>query len=179
MIREFLSQHKDDVLKKWRSAIFAAYSDNTAKMMKKENDRFANPIGYAISDGTIKIYDELIGEFDEEKLRMALDSIIRIRSVQDFSASTAVSFIPQLKKIIIELVLSEGRNLSNDEFLKFDSMLEKLTTMAFDIYVECREKLYEIKANSVRMRSYKLLEKAGQLERFQGQTGEENDESKL
>ena len=178
MIHEFLSQNKDDILKNWRNAIFAAYSDNTAKIMKKENDRFANPIGYAISDGTAKIYDELIGDFDEEKLRKALDSIIRIRSVQDFSASTAVSFITQLKKTIIDQLMSINNSLSTDELIELDSKIEKLTMMAFDIYVECREKLYEIKANSVRMRSYKLLEKAGQLERFQTQTGEENDDSK-
>ena len=47
--------------------------------------------------------------------------------------------------------------------MKFESRIDKLAFLAFDIYMKCREKVYEIRVNEIkseRENAIKLLERA-------------------
>jgi hypothetical protein len=75
-----------------------------------------------------------------------------------------VGFTFALKKIIREIAKDEG--LSGDksvaeELSAFDMRIDELSLTAFDIYMGCREKLYEIKANEMRDRTFSAFERAG------------------
>jgi hypothetical protein len=39
--------------------------------------------------------------------------------------------------------------------------IDELSLIAFNIYVECREKIFQLKANEVRDRTFKALRRAG------------------
>jgi len=59
-------------------------------------------VGYTISQEINVLYEELLqGRVDSDKTATSLDSIIRIRAIQDFSPHEAVSFVFLLKKAII------------------------------------------------------------------------------
>jgi len=131
--------------------------------LKKEKDRFVNPVGYTISQEIGALYDELLQGINSDKLAACLDNIIRIRAVQDFSPSQTVAFIFLLKKAIREELTSEIKeNRVFEELLEFEARIDKLVLLAFDIYMKCREKVFEIRVNEAkaeRERVLKLLER--------------------
>ncbi len=161
MLRELLIQNKDTILGKWFNLILKSYPPDVSKFLKKERDRFNNPVGHNIFQNINRIYDYLLDETDGERIAVCLDNIIRIRSVQDFSAREAVAFIFQLKKIIREELGSENRgDKILKEILEFEQEIDELALLAFQIYMRCREELFEIRAKELRNRSDKLLEMA-------------------
>jgi len=161
-LKRLLQERKPAIVKRWFDAVTEAYPDDTSRFLKKRKDQFTNPVGYTISDGLEHLFDALLQGMLEDKVSAFLDSIIRIRAVQDFTPSEAVAFIFRLKKVI--------RQELRDDILKqqgmpealstFDSTIDDLALYAFDIYMKCREKIYELKANEARNMTFRLLQKA-------------------
>ena len=106
---------------------------------------------------------------DEDNIYSSLDEIIRIRAVQDFTPSAAVSFIFGLKELIREELvddtvgatytspLQEVQN--HPELFELDSRIDKIALLAFNKYMECREKVHEIRANELKKRSRGIWER--------------------
>ena len=71
-------------------------------------------------------------------------------------------FIFQLKKIVRqELGASCCSNRESlEELAAFDSAVDDLALFAFDLYMKCREKIYELKANEARSMTFRLLQQA-------------------
>ena len=157
-----ISQKKAAILGKWFHLIMDTYPLDNSGFLKREKDRFANPVGYTISREIEVLYNELLQDMDSEKLSASLDSIIRIRSVQDYPPSEAVSFVFLLKKAIREEL---GDDISDSQaytdLLRFETRIDKLALLALDIFTRCREKIHEIRLKEVRTegeRAFRLLE---------------------
>ena len=108
------------------------------------------------------ILDQLIHTMDLTTLNSYLDPIIRIRAVQNFTPSQAIAFILSLKKVLREYLakdLQDHRMAA--EFIEFESKIDQLCLIAFDIYMQCREKVYQISANETRNRTFRAFERAG------------------
>ncbi|MFC1953203.1 RsbRD N-terminal domain-containing protein [Chloroflexota bacterium] len=158
-----LAKKKAAILDKWLKVILESYPDATSRFLKQEKDRFANPAGYTISQDIETIYEELFQETNSEKLAACLDNIIRIRSVQDFPPSEAIAFTFFLKKAIREELVGEiaDRQIF-EELLKFESRIDDMILLSLDIYMKCREKIYQIRvneANNEKEMALKLLER--------------------
>ena len=161
-LENLLEQKKAAILKKWFDLIAQTYPADTSKFLKNQKDPFSNPVGGTFSWGLEALLDELLKGMDEETLISFLDPMIRIRAVQDFSPSQAVAFIFFLKTIVrkaLQKEIKEGLYL--DELLQFESKIDTLGMIAFNIYMECREKLYSLRANEVRNRTFAAFERAG------------------
>ena len=162
-LNRFLKDKKKGILKKWREDILEAYPAESKKFLKRQSNRSANPVGHSIFEKTEKLYDEIIrdGNTDIEKIKEILDELIRIRAIQDFSPSQAVGFLHMLKNVIRHEV--EGKIENNDlfkDFIIFNNKIDEITYIAFDMYTECREKLFEMKAAQARNQVSGLLRKA-------------------
>jgi hypothetical protein len=121
-------------------------------------------VGNTIAKEMENLYDELLrnSDIDRERVSPILDGIIRIRAIQDFSPSQAVSFIVQLKRIVRECLKEEMRQERISEgFLALESKIDDLSLIAFDIHSRCREKIYEIRANQAKNQVSNLLRRAG------------------
>ena len=141
--------------------ILETYPPDAAKFFKQEGNCFANPVGYTLLGEIEPLYRELLEGLDAEKISPFLDRIIRIRAIQDFSPSEAVAFVYFLKKVIREELASEiHENRLYEDLLKFDSRIDELALIAFDTYMQCREKIYEIRVDEVRNRVFSLLKRA-------------------
>jgi hypothetical protein len=46
------------------------------------------------------------------------------------------------------------------ELAKIDSVIDDLALFAFDLYMRCREKIYDLKAQEARDMTFRLLQKA-------------------
>ena len=95
---------------------------------------------------------------------------MRIRAVQDFTPSQALSFIFPLKRIIREeLCVEIAEKQLSDEMLSLESAIDNLALSAFDIYMKCREKIYDIKANEVKRSTFRLLQMANLINDTNGE----------
>jgi hypothetical protein len=74
-----------------------------------------------------------------------------------------VGFVFQLKKAIEDTLKSEiYRESVMDEWLKFQSRIDGLALQAFDLYMDCREKICEIRVNQAqaeRETAFKMIER--------------------
>jgi len=150
-LEEILLQNEKTVLKRWLDLILETYPANTAAMMRKDKNQFTNPVGSTLSREIDVLFKKLCEGGQLEKCDASLDSILKIRSVQDFSPSKAVRFIFLLKRAIGETLKNEiGKESVMDEWMKFQSRIDDLALQAFDIYMDCREKICEIRVHQAR-----------------------------
>ncbi|MBU2498343.1 MAG: RsbRD N-terminal domain-containing protein [Proteobacteria bacterium] len=161
-LETILAQKGTKIVNRWLALILETYPADAQRFLKKQKDHFANPVGTTLNNELEHIYKELLQGVAPERLSLFLDRIIRIRAVQDFTPSQAISFIFRLKNIIREEAGKEIREqeLLND-FMLFESRLDEAALLAFDIYMKCKEKIYEIKANESKNQVSRLLLKAG------------------
>ena len=162
-LKHLLLQDKAPILERWFHLILETYPAGTSKSLKREKDRFVNPVGHTISREIEALYEGLVRGINTGELSSSLNNIIRIRSVQDFSPSQAIGFIFLLKKAIRE-VLESGIQEKQvlEEWMEFQSRIDQLALLAFDIYMECREKICEIRikeARADREMAFRLLER--------------------
>jgi hypothetical protein len=117
-------------------------------------------MGFAIESSIGPVYDQIVAAMDTDALCESLDSIIRIRSVQEFTPSEVVSFVFQLKSIIREVLGERARELNRaGDLAVLDERIDRVALIAFDKYMECRQKLFEIRTGEIRRQSDKLLER--------------------
>jgi hypothetical protein len=149
-LQSLLLENKAAVLERWCNLVFDTYPADGARFFKQEKDKFANPVGSTILEGTAAIYAELTGGKNVNILTNSLDSIIRIRAVQDFSPSGALAFIPLIKRAIREELDAEiKKNALFEELSKFESGIDDLMLLGTDIFVICREQISEIRYKEV------------------------------
>ncbi len=164
-LANLLSQKRTEILRRWFDILLETYPPETSTFLRKQKDRFTNPVGATIFEGLSGLFDELLKEGKPEKLSPFLDNIIRIRAIQDFSPSDAVSFILPLKGVIREELGNEIFRNGDiaQEFVALESRIDALVLLSFDIFVKCREKLSELKADEVKRRTFRLLQRANLL----------------
>jgi hypothetical protein len=157
-----LAQKKAAILGRWLTTIYESYPPETAIFLRKEKDRFDNPVGYRISEGLAGLYGALLADMETDQILTFLDEIIRIRALQDFAPSKALAFIFLLKNVIREELAEEIRkeNLA-EEILDLESRIDGLALLGFDVYSKRREKIHEIRAKEMKSRISALLRKAG------------------
>jgi len=154
----FLQQNREVILRKWFDLIVSGYPHNASAFLAEQKDRFRNPVGHAISEALGPIYDQVVAGIDANVLSDALDPIVRIRSVQDFTASEAVAFVFEIKALI-RTAWNDRVHLGAEsaEMAQLDARIDRVALLAFDKYAECREQLHEVRANETRARWERML----------------------
>jgi hypothetical protein len=163
-LKQSLIEKKKSILERWFHLILETYPQEAAKFIRKERDRFVNPVGVILSEGMEALYEGLLKGAEADQLSNPLDKIIQIRSVQDFSPSQAVVIVSLLKKAIQEEMKGNKIEMNGriEEWFDLESRMDQLSLMAFDIYTKYRERVYEIRINEIkkeRDRAFKLLER--------------------
>jgi hypothetical protein len=147
-LETLLAPKKKAIIKKWIDQVLDSYG--SPEFFKKQKDRFANPIGATISDGLQDLYAVLLEERELGEAVGSLENIIKIRAVQDFTPSQSVSFVYLLKSIIREeLAKEKNREEIQASLSEFEARIDKVALMAFDFYMDCRERLHQIRVNEV------------------------------
>lgn len=160
-LKGLLEEKQSAILARWFEAIMKTYPADDSGFLINKKDRFANPVGHAFSQGLEGILGALIEEKDLTEGRPFLDDIIKVRAVQDFTPSKALSFIFVLKKIIRDELKEDIRqDQIDEELLKFESKIDDLVLFAFNIYVNCRERLSQLRIDELKRMTFTLLKKA-------------------
>jgi hypothetical protein len=161
-LAKIIAHKKAAIVKNWFDLTAQTYATDTAEFLKSKTDPFANPVGVSMRSGLDGLLDQLIHDMDPQRINSYLDPIIRIRAVQNFTPSQAVAFILSLKEALRTSLKKELRDIRNvTEFSELESKIDRLSLMAFDIYMQCREKIYQLSANEMKNRTFRAFERAG------------------
>ncbi len=149
-LSQVLDENRDAILRKWYDRIIKSYPRPTSRFMANSQDQFSNPVGHAIREGIGPIITQLGTDMDQGSLLAALDQIIRIRSVQEFSAAGAVAFVFDLKPVIRETLNGyiPKAELSVN-LAEIDSRIDQVALLAFEKYTECREQLSKVRISEL------------------------------
>jgi hypothetical protein len=177
MIYGILRQRREIILGEWKQSTLDFYAAGAFKPAKKNVDRFGNPLVYTVTTALETILDEFINGVRTTRTNEALEDVVKIRSLQSEKPSTALAFLFSFKKSIADQLKNlENEEINNEETEKIYSALDDLILTAFDIFMRCREKIYEIRSNEIKRRSYKLWERAGMTDPSLTRKGESDDD---
>ncbi len=151
-LAELLQERRGAVCERWLDAVLAEYGALTAARWRKEKDPFANPVGHALVTGLPHLVAAVAHDGAvAEEAAAALESIVRIRSVQDLSPSRAVGFLCPLRHVIeAELAQELAGGAHRDELVAVEARIERLTMLAFDTYVEIREQMFKLRQEELK-----------------------------
>ena len=159
-LTDLLERKREVIVGKWIDHVLRTYPADSFEFLAKQKDRFHNPVGYTVKEALELIYGQIVAGMDQNRLSEALDGIIRVRSVQEFSPSQAVAFVFQLKLIVRDELKNQiETNRAGENMSEFDSKIDRVVLLAFDKYVECRNKLHEIRIKEIKNVSNRLLER--------------------
>jgi hypothetical protein len=155
-----LKRHREAILEKWLERIIGTYPDAASRFLARQKDQFRNPVGFAITQSIGPIYDQVASGMDSDQLREALDGIIRIRSVQEFTPTEAIGFVFQLKSVIREVMGVHLRAAEDwSDLADLESKIDRVALLAFDKYAECREALHEARRREIERRAPNALDR--------------------
>jgi RsbT co-antagonist protein rsbRD N-terminal domain len=144
---------RDPILEQWIAETIHSYPPSAAPFLAGEDDPFRNPVGHTLRESLTTLFDELRGDMETDRIAPAMDAIIRIRAVQDLTASQAVGFVFLLKPILREFAPAHDPVLLDASLnLSLNDRIDQLALMAFDKYMQCREQLADIRVSEGRRR---------------------------
>jgi hypothetical protein len=150
-LKQLLRENKDAIVARWLDDVLATYPEPSSGILSRRSDRFANPVGHSLRAGTESMFESLFEESEPASANPHLQEIVRIRAIQQFSASEAVGFVFRLRAAI-QAVLGEtlgDRRLTSD-WQECEDRINRLALAAFDHFVRCRERVYELRVNELK-----------------------------
>jgi hypothetical protein len=145
---EALTARRTAVLDRWFQAVAATYPEEAARLLSGVADPFSNPVGGTLRVGLARLFDGLASVSSPAELAAAVDGIVRIRAVQEFAPSAAVGFVYELKGILRDELA--GAALTPGEHAALESAVDRMALAAFDVYMQCREKIFTIRVREIR-----------------------------
>lgn len=149
-LHKLLQKNRKKLVKEWVQAALSSHSSNPVRFARNV-DQFANPVVYTMTEEFEKLFDELLRGLETGECHFDVTMTMRIRTVQDISPSSAASFPFELKRIIREELDGEIRRPELfDSLLKTDALLDQMGLLAFEGYMESREKIFNIKLSELK-----------------------------
>lgn len=151
MLWELLRTRRSEIAERWFEDALSAYPPRTVDAWRRERDRFANPVGHALRVGTRAVLDALLDGPDAHAARRGLEEILRIRAVQEMTPSEAVQFVFRLKAVVrAELGPILGDEAARRELTALEASIDETGLAAFDLYVEHRTRLTELRIEELK-----------------------------
>lgn len=155
---DLLRVQKDTIASAWIEKLLCSYPEEGAKFFKNQKNQFSNPVGHTIYENVPAIFKELTGGNNRDRLKDLLREIIKIRAVQEFSPSEAIRFVFLLKEVIGDVLQLESfKKLSIHDVQEFDAIIDETALIAFDLYMESREKLFRLRLKEANLRRAEAL----------------------
>ena len=97
-------------------------------------------MGNTLKEGLATLLDEITGEMDTAKIGPALESIVRLRAVQDFTTGPGDGLRFRATENPVTKTWKGGSPHT------WQKRIDETALLAFDLYMRCREEIYEIRA---------------------------------
>lgn len=158
---ESISARSEELAQKWADLILGTYPEQTQVVWRKNREQFSNPVGHAILQSTSELIPQLVAWNDAEAVAASLEQIVKIRAVQDFTPGQALSFVFLFKKLLRSEFSEElSRNGQLSDLLRFETRVDNLAIMAFDLYVAARDQIARMRVEEVKRAHVNIVRRA-------------------
>lgn len=152
-----LKKHQEEIVDAWVDYALSTYT--SSRFFKKEQDKFANPVGGNIRESFTQLFASLVAGGDSATFIEPLEQFIIIRSVQQFSPSQALAPINAIKHIVRDIIgKDKERSHLVNELYDFEFSVDLAVLAGFDIYMKYRERLYQVRIDEIRSGSHLLTD---------------------
>ena len=143
-LEEAFRNYREKIVSKWVDYTLSTYG--TSSFFKKERDKFSNPVGANTKEALNRLFVLLAENEDSKEFETPLEQIMKIRAIQDFTASQAVAPLHAVKHITRD-VFSKDKECENliAELYDFEFAVDLMVLTAFDLYMRNRERLYQVR----------------------------------
>lgn len=156
-LAEAFRNYKGKIVDRWVDYTLSTYKSSS--FFKKEGDLFANPVGGNIREALKKLLPLFIRGAAVEEMAPSLEQFMKIRSIQDFSPSQAVAPLNAVKHITREILAADKERCHLvSELYDFDFSVDLAVLAAFDLYMQCRERLYQTRIREIKTGTHILTD---------------------
>ncbi len=156
-LAEAFRNYREKIVNQWVDYTLSTYQ--SSGFFLKEKDKFANPIGVSVRDALDKLFVLMSKGADPEEFKGPVDTIIRLRAVQEFTPAQAVAPLNAVKHITREILAGDKeRSVFIKDLYDFEFAVDLAVLAAFDIYMESRERLYMVRMAEVKSGSHILTD---------------------
>ncbi|MCL5270256.1 MAG: RsbRD N-terminal domain-containing protein [bacterium] len=162
---QWIAVHGGKVRAAWLDQTVALYGDAFRDFVRKQHDPFANPGGAILKNGIDRLFAALAEGADAVAMSEILRPVIRLKAVQDVPPSEALAFVPLLKTIVRAqegAAQTGGAPADNPAELELERRIDALLLVAFDVFVECRQAVYQLRVNEMKRNVARLLNRFGE-----------------
>lgn len=157
-----IANGKESLVDRWYDLVLATYPGETAKLWRRNNDPFTNPVGQTTHRALAELVDHLLVWNDAQAICKSLDEVVKIRAVQDFTPAKAMAFIFLLKKALREVFSKDLAGGGLDaELADLDARVDNMALMGFDVYVREREKIFRMRVDEFKRTHRMIFRKTG------------------
>jgi hypothetical protein len=161
---EAIAARSEELAQKWAEMILGTYPKQTQSVWRSNLDQFSNPVGHAILTSTSELIPLLLTWNDAPAVAKSLEMLVKIRAVQDFSPAQALSFVFLLKKLLRQEFQAElAARGALAELLAFETRVDNLATIAFDVYVAARDQVARMRVEEVKRAHTNIVRRANML----------------
>ncbi len=156
-LQEALWNFRENIVNQWVSYTLETYK--ASKFFKEKQDKFANPVGGSVREELATLFLLISKAEADTNYADAVDQLMRLRSVQEFTPSQAVAPLNAVKHITRE-VLKKDKDTKHlvNELYDFDFAVDLAVLAAFDQYMISREKLYQVRIDEIRSGTHILTD---------------------
>lgn len=160
-LEQRIAQRTEELAEKWACLILGSYPPETQAVWKANREIFSNPVGHSIRTTASELIPLLLAWNDAEAVAAALTKLVKIRAVQDFSPSQALSFVFSLKKLLRQEFMKElAAQGALEELLAFETRVDNLAVIAFDLYVSARDQVQRMRVEEVKRAHTNIVRRA-------------------
>jgi hypothetical protein len=159
------------MVKRWVDVVHGTYPFATVGFLRTVGDRFANPVGFRTKEAAHALMETIFAETpDEEGIKKAVDEIIHVRAIQDFSPETAVGIFFAMKDIVRDVLrsLEDARVELMPALWVLESRIDAVALLAFGAYARSREALHQLRVEETKRRYSQVLRLAEKKAAYSG-----------
>lgn len=169
-----MQEQRAAILARWQREVLESFPRQSRKLIAAGQDRFANPLGFALREGVEEVFSFVAGEKPWDEIESALERLVKLRAVQETGGQGPLEFLFALKTILREAcgvgtsgdgAGGEPRGLSPsdlEQWLVLEERIDRVIQAGVAAFVRAREKILELQVNEMRNKTYMLRRLAGE-----------------
>lgn len=160
--KSLILQKQEEIVEEWLKKTLELYPPESFNFLFATKDVFHNPVGNSYKKNLPNVFTSIINE-DEKLLKDSLEEIIKIRAVQFEEMSEALYFFIILKNIIVQFFEKlSSKEAKTSELVEIFQKIDNAILKAGDVFLKDKELIYELKANEVKKRFEKVIDRLNQ-----------------
>ncbi len=145
-----LCRRRDQVKRLWLERILDEYAPETARLFTRSRDRFSNPAGVLLEEGSGDFVDAVFDLSKMESVPARFGRLLQYRAIQGQKPSQALNFLTGLKSVCRQVA-------GSGDYSELDRKVDQAFLVAVDCYLAHRERLGEVRIAELKRSSESML----------------------